>query len=119
MASDFIESENLIERAAYLGDELRKKLDILMMHKHVGDIRSFGFIVGIELVEDKESKIPASSDKILKIITECKDNGLIIGKNGDTVPGFNNVLTLSPPFTTTDEEIEFIVSTVIQAFSKL
>ncbi|WP_268876035.1 aspartate aminotransferase family protein [Gottfriedia luciferensis] len=116
---EIIEQEKLIDRAAYLGNELRKKLDRLIMHKNVGDIRSFGFILGIELVEDKESKIPASPEKVMKIIKECKENGLIIGKNGDTVPGFNNILTLSPPFTTTDEEIDFIVTTLLQAFAKL
>lgn len=116
---EIIERENLIERASYLGKELRKRLDGLLLYKNVGDIRSFGFIAGIELVEDKMSKEPASPELVLKIITECKAQGLIIGRNGDTVPGYNNILTLSPPFTTTDEELDFIVSTLNKAFSKL
>lgn len=116
---EIIERENLIERAAYLGTELRNKLDRLLMHKNVGDIRSFGFIVGIELVEDKTSKIPATPEKVLKVISECKEHGLIIGKNGDTVPGFNNIVTLSPPFTTTDDEIDFIANTLLNAFATL
>jgi taurine-pyruvate aminotransferase len=116
---EIIERENLIERAAYLGEELRKKVDSLLTHENVGDIRSFGFILGIELVEDKSSKNPASPDKLLKIITECREQGLIIGRNGDTVPGLNNILTLSPPFTTTDEELDFIANTLNKAFANL
>ncbi|MGM9985842.1 MAG: aminotransferase class III-fold pyridoxal phosphate-dependent enzyme, partial [Bacillaceae bacterium] len=116
---ELIEQENLIERAEELGLRLRQKLDVLYSHPNVGDIRSFGFIIGIEMVEDKESKTPASNEKVMKIIATCKQNGLIIGRNGDTVPGFNNILTLSPPFVTTDEELDFIVTTVINAFSTL
>jgi adenosylmethionine-8-amino-7-oxononanoate aminotransferase len=116
---EIIERENLIDRAAYLGHELRKKLDHLLLHKNVGDIRSFGFIAGIELVEDKASKKPASPEKLLKVISFCKEQGLIIGRNGDTVPGLNNILTLSPPFTTTDEELDFIANTLTKALSNL
>lgn len=116
---EIIEKENLIDRAAYLGNELRKKLDHLLLHKNVGDIRSFGFIAGIELVEDKTSKKPASPEKLVKVISFCKEQGLIIGRNGDTVPGLNNILTLSPPFTTTDEELDFIVNTLTTALSNL
>lgn len=37
--------------------------------------------------------------------------GLIIGKNGDTVAGFNNVLTFAPPLSSTDEDVQFIIDT--------
>lgn len=114
-----LESENLIERAVVLGVELRNKLEILVNHPNVGDIRSFGFITGIEMVEDKQSKKPASSEMVTKVIAECKKRGLIIGKNGDTVPGFNNVITLCPPFVTTDDELDFIVNTIFESFALL
>lgn len=116
---EIIEEEDLVERAAQLGEALRLKLDVLMEHPHVGDIRSFGLVAGIEMVEDKESKIPASADKVLQVIAECKKRGLLIGKNGDTVPGFNNILTLCPPFVTTDDELNFIVNTLVESFSTL
>ncbi|OXM88417.1 aspartate aminotransferase family protein [Paenibacillus rigui] len=116
---EILEDERLVERAAALGEALRRKLEVLEEHPNVGDIRSFGFIAGIEMVEDKESKIPASAGKVMQVIAECKKRGLLIGKNGDTVPGFNNILTLSPPFVTTDEELDFIVNTLVEAFATL
>ncbi|MDF2650601.1 MAG: aminotransferase [Paenibacillus sp.] len=116
---EIIEEEKLVERAADLGEALRQKLDVLRQHPYVGDIRTFGLVAGIEMVEDKESKIPASAHKVLQVITECKKRGLLIGKNGDTVPGFNNILTLCPPFVTTDEELNFIVNTLVESFSTL
>lgn len=116
---EILEKEKLVGRSCYLGMELRNRLEGLMDHPNVGDIRSFGFMVGIEMVEDKKNKLPASADKVLKVIAACKKRGLIIGKNGDTVPGFNNILTLAPPFSTTDEELNFMVETVFEAFNQL
>ncbi len=116
---DIMDEENLIGKADQLGSELREKLAAIADHPNVGDIRSFGFLAGIEMVEDKESKEAAAPDKVVKVINECKSRGLIIGKNGDTIPGYNNILTLSPPFSTTSEEIDFMVRVLKEAFATL
>ncbi|WP_223067562.1 aspartate aminotransferase family protein [Paenibacillus caui] len=109
---ELMEQENLVERARLIGERLHDELADLLDHPLVGDIRRFGLILGIELVADKETKRPAELETVKAIIGECKRNGLIIGKNGDTVAGFNNVLTLAPPLSSTDEDVEFIVSTL-------
>jgi adenosylmethionine-8-amino-7-oxononanoate aminotransferase len=106
---EIIEDEKLVERSRVLGERLYAGMADLLEHPWVGDIRSFGFLMGIELVEDKRTKEPLGLAKVVKVIAECKARGLIIGKNGDTVAGFNNVLTLSPPLSSTDEDLEFIV----------
>lgn len=116
---ELMEEEQLIERAGRLGEELREKLAFLEEHPNVGDIRSFGFLMGIEMVENRDTKEPAAPDKLAKIIGACKKRGLIIGRNGDTVPGFNNVLTLSPPFSTTSEDLNFIAQVLREAFDEL
>ncbi|WNF08102.1 aspartate aminotransferase family protein [Brevibacillus borstelensis] len=116
---ELMEEEQMIERAGRLGEELREKLSFLEEHLHVGDIRSFGFLMGIEMVENRETKEPAAPDKLTKVIGACKQRGLIIGRNGDTIPGFNNVLTLSPPFSTTSEDIDFIARVLREAFAEL
>jgi taurine-pyruvate aminotransferase len=85
----------------------------------VGDVRCFGFLAGVELVEDKETKESASPEKMGQVMAECKKRGLIIGKNGDTIPGYNNVLTLSPPFCTTSAEVDFIVAVLKESFETL
>ena len=89
------------------------------VHPFVGDIRSFGFLMGIELVEDKETKKPLDVSKVDQIIAGCKSNGLIIGKNGATVAGYNNILTLSPPLSSTEEDLEFIVTTLKNEMYKI
>lgn len=109
---EILEQEQLVERAGILGQRLHSGLSGLLDHKLVGEIRSFGLIAGIELVADKATRQPAGLDIVKGIIAECKDKGLIIGKNGDTVAGFNNVLTLAPPLSSTDGDIQFIIDTV-------
>lgn len=116
---EIMEEEKLIEKAERLGAELREKLSFLENHPHVGDIRSFGFLMGIEMVEDRVTKEPAAPDKLTRVIAACKKRGLIIGRNGDTVPGFNNILTLSPPFSTTSDDLDFIARVLREAFEEL
>lgn len=54
-----------------------------------------------------------------QVIEYCKANGLLIGKNGDTVAGFNNVITLSPPLAMTDDDFAFMVKTIKAGFATL
>ena len=115
---EIIEKENLVERSAELGERLLNELAGLKDHPFVGDIRGLGFLLGIELVEDKVTKEPASNARVAKIIGECKANGLIIGRNGDTVAGFNNILALSPPLSCTDEDLDFIIAVVKKVFKE-
>ena len=115
---EIMEQENLFERSAELGERLLKELEGLKDHPFVGDIRGLGFLLGIELVEDKETREPASNARVAKLIGDCKANGLIVGRNGDTVAGFNNVLALSPPLSCTDEDFEFIVAVIKKVFAE-
>jgi adenosylmethionine-8-amino-7-oxononanoate aminotransferase len=116
---EILKTEKLVQMSAELGRRLKERLQGLAGHWAVGDIRTFGFAAGIELVEDKETKRPASAENMIKVIESCKQRGLLIGKNGDTVPGYANVLTLSPPFVTTFEEVDWMVSTLEIALNTL
>jgi taurine-pyruvate aminotransferase len=81
----------------------------------VGDVRNKGLLFGIELVEDKKTKEPASQDKVGAVVSGCLERSLIVGKNGDTVAGFNNVITLAPPLTVTDDDLEFIAQKLAES----
>jgi adenosylmethionine-8-amino-7-oxononanoate aminotransferase len=116
---EIMERERLIEAADELGRHLKARLLGLASHPNVGDVRTFGFAAGIELVEDKETKRPAPPAMVAKVIESCKQRGLLIGKNGDTVPGCANVLTLAPPFVATREEIDWMAGVIEIALSAL
>jgi taurine-pyruvate aminotransferase len=116
---EIYENERLCQRSKDFGERLLLELDQLKAHPNVGDVRGKGLLVGIELVENKQTKQPIALDQMNKIIALCREEGLIIGKNGDTVAGYNNVLTLAPPLVITEEDFHFIVDTVRQAIFKL
>lgn len=116
---EIMEEENLIEQAAVKGEQLLEQLSELENHPLVGDVRGKGLLIGIELVEDKETKVPVNVEIVNNIIAHCKEKGLIIGKNGDTVAGYNNILTLSPPLNITDDDLQFIVKTLKEVFAQV
>lgn len=116
---EIIEKENIVSRVATLGESILGRLKDLIRHENVGEVRHKGFLYGIELVKDKVSKEPAADEMLAKVIGLCKEKGLIIGRNGDTVPGFNNVLIVAPPLSSTEKDLNFLVETVKYAFDQL
>lgn len=116
---EIMENEKLVERSKELGERLLHELGDIKDHPYVGDVRGKGLLLGIELVENKQTKEPANLDKVIKVISLCKDKGLIIGKNGDTVAGFNNILQLSPPLSITEEDFTFIIKTLKESIIQL
>jgi taurine-pyruvate aminotransferase len=116
---EIMDDENLPERSAEMGARLRDELGELEDHPNVGQVRHKGLLFGIEVVEDKESRVPASNEEVAKVISGCKERGLIVGKNGDTVAGFNNVITLAPPLVLTDGDLTFIARTVKESVRNL
>ncbi len=109
---EIIENENIVERVNELGKSKLSQLHQLMEHENVGEVRQIGFLLGLEMVTDQKSKVPLEDSKMAEIVSECKKKGLIIGRNGDTVPGQNNVIIIAPPLSSTEEDLDFLVETV-------
>ena len=101
---EVIEQEGLVERARRLGDRFMVRLrDLQAAHEQIGDVRGRGLLVGVELVEDRESKAPA--DALGRAITqECFERGLSMNivRSGQIA----NCLRLAPPLTSTEDEID-------------
>ncbi len=117
---EIMENEDLFARSAELGETAINTLkNHLQDHPLVGDVRGKGLLIGIEMVKDRQSKEPLEVDVVNKVISYCKQNGVIIGKNGATVAGYNNVLTLSPPLTIDVEDLELLLSTVIEGIKQV
>lgn len=117
---EILENEKLFDRSRDLGGLLLHELrSQLKDHPNVGDVRGKGLLIGIELVNDKRKKDPLDPTFLNQIVSCCKQEGLLIGKNGTTVAGFNNVLALSPPLTIELEDIHFIVKTLTAAINKI
>ena len=67
----------------------------------IGDVRGYGPMIGVEIVSDKESKNP-DKEKTQQIISNCKENGLLLVSCGE----FGNVIRFMGPLTTPLEQVE-------------
>ena len=55
---DIIEREDILARVTEMGNHMAKRAEGFRAHPSVGDVRTFGLIVGIELVQDKATRQP-------------------------------------------------------------
>jgi adenosylmethionine-8-amino-7-oxononanoate aminotransferase len=99
-----------------MGDKLKNALtQKLGQHPNVGDIRGRGLFVGIELVQDRETKLPFAIEDGLagKIKKTTFEAGLICYPMAGTRDGkFGDHILLAPPFILEDEHIEEIVEKI-------
>lgn len=110
-----IDEEKLIDNAKVNGAYFMTLLtDLQKKYEWIGDIRGKGLAIGIELVEDREIKIPAS-EKTAAICYRCYELGLLVFYVGI----HSNVIEITPPLTITKQDIELAVSIIDQAFSDL
>ncbi len=89
-----IDEEGLVENAARVGARaLERMAGWRGRFPVVGDVRGRGFLLGVELVTDRESRAPAN-DAAERVLYRALDRGLSF----KTTMG--NVLTLTPPLVT-------------------
>ncbi|WP_417436115.1 aspartate aminotransferase family protein [Hoeflea sp.] len=104
-----IENRNLLPKVEEMGRLLRAGLQARFgQHPHVGDIRGRGLFVGVELVQDRETKQPfAPGDRIsAKIKAATFDAGLICYPMSGTIDGRSgDHVLLAPPYIITPEQV--------------
>ncbi|MDH4039818.1 MAG: aminotransferase [Gammaproteobacteria bacterium] len=74
---EIYERDNIYAHAAAMGEYLQGRLAQLRDHERVGEVRGAGLIAAVELVEDKDSRTPAT-DLAKRVTALCQDNGLIV-----------------------------------------
>ena len=78
----------------------------------VGDVRGLSFLVGIELVSDKESRAPFDPSISLsaRVVDEARSRGLVILGNQGGIDGkHGHHLLLVPPYIATEDQLEEIL----------
>jgi 2,2-dialkylglycine decarboxylase (pyruvate) len=102
-----IEEERLVGRAREQGEYLLGRLrELQTAHEQIGDVRGRGLLVGLELVEDRESRRPA--DALGAAVTaECLRRGLSM--NIVRAGSGANCFRMAPPLTISEDEIDLAV----------
>eukprot|EP01052_Picozoa_sp_SAG31_P021487 SAG31_NODE_1664_length_7585_cov_10.994523_10_plen_104_part_00 len=88
-----------MENAEELGQFCKARMVQMMdRHKLIGDVRGIGLLMGIELVEDRDTKARAY-DAAEQIMYSALEKGLSFKLT------MGNIITLCPPLTVTEEEM--------------
>ena len=75
---DIIESQELLARSVRLGRRLEAFFrDLAERHACIGDVRALGAMVGVELVQDSETREPAPQ-LAHRVVAEARDRGLML-----------------------------------------
>jgi 4-aminobutyrate aminotransferase len=108
-----IEEEGLVDRAATLGDYAMNRLRESLQHcPIVGDIRGRGVLFGVEIVQDRGSKLEGNA-MAEQIYYRCLEQGLSFKISQGCV------LTLSPPMTISDTDLDTALTIVESAIAEV
>ena len=104
--------ESLTENASTVGDHLKGRLvELMSRHKLIGDVRGLGLMIGAELVRDRATKEPASTERD-EIVKRCFHKGLLLLGSGV------NTLRFCPPLVVTKEQCDTAVTILDEVLRK-
>ena len=99
---EVIEEEGLRERARRLGARFRAGLEALAeRHPVIGDVRGLGLFIGVELVEDRETRAPAAA-RAAHVVARAREEGILLSTDGP----LHNVLKIKPPLVLAPKEVD-------------
>lgn len=111
-----LQREQLLERARRQGDYLRRGLlELQQRHEAIGDVRGLGLLLGVELVQDRDTREPYHA---LGALTTQRCFELGLSMNIRRRPERGSVWRIAPPLTVSNEEIDRAVAILDQALTE-
>jgi alanine-glyoxylate transaminase/(R)-3-amino-2-methylpropionate-pyruvate transaminase len=105
-----IDADGLQENSRVVGGRFKEGLRALQSrHDLIGDVRGLGLMLGVELVKDRKTRVPAK-EETLEFMERIREQGILIGKGG--LDG--NVLRIKPPMCLSADDVDF----ALYAFDK-
>jgi alanine-glyoxylate transaminase/(R)-3-amino-2-methylpropionate-pyruvate transaminase len=99
-----IDAEGIQANALKVGTHLKNRLlDLQQKHAMIGEVRGMGLLLGVELVSDRKTKLPAKK-QTAAVMELARERGLLIGKGGL----HGNVLRIKPPMCLNLDDANFI-----------
>jgi putrescine aminotransferase len=111
---DIVEGEDLPGNAGRVGAYFLKRLEELRTYDTVGDVRGKGLMIGVELVRDKQKKMPfAPADAYPALLYEAllAQNVMVRVAGGKVI--------LSPPLVFTEEYVDQALTALHSAFKSV
>jgi putrescine aminotransferase len=110
---EIIERENLCQHVRDTGPSFLQQLQVLRDLPIVGDVRGSHYMVGIELVANKQRKqgFESTVGSAQRVFKRCLNRGLIIRPVG-------NVIVLSPPLTFSQAHCQEVAATLYDSINE-
>ena len=110
---DAIEEDGLLANAARVGGELRVELERLTADEpSVGDVRSAGLYIGVEIVTDRESGSPDTA-AAARIVNGLRERRVLLATSGR----HGNVLKIRPPLVFSMSDADWLVTELGEVFA--
>jgi 4-aminobutyrate aminotransferase len=95
-----IMKEKLAENARNIGEYAMKRLmEMYEAHEIIGDIRGKGLMIGVELVKNRKTKVPAEEERDRMIMEAFRRGLLLIGAGPSSI-------RLAPPLIVTKQQMD-------------
>ena len=112
---DYIDENQLMVNAAETGGYLKERLlELQEKYAIIGEVRGMGFLLGIELVEDRKTKVPAKA-ATNAIMMAARDQRILIGKGGTN----GNVIRCTPPMNISKSDVDEFIPRLDRAFAQV
>ena len=111
---DVLQNTSILESSANdLAPYFAQALESLVDHPVVGQVRAKGLVAAVELVKDKGSRERLAPESGGAVYTRDRaiENGLMVRQTGDA-------MIMSPPFVTSTEEVDALVSKLTLALDR-
>jgi 4-aminobutyrate aminotransferase-like enzyme len=106
---DIIINEQLSANANQVGNYLKSRLtELIDRHPIVGDLRGRGLMLGVELVKDRQTKVPLTEREASSIWLDVVMQGVLM-------PYGTNILKLLPPLIIDKTIADTMVSIIDQS----
>jgi 4-aminobutyrate aminotransferase-like enzyme/Ser/Thr protein kinase RdoA (MazF antagonist) len=103
-----LRDENLQQNAQRVGAQWIAQLNELQAKQLlIGDVRGSGLFLGIDLVDDRDTRAPAT-EQATYVANRLRERGILAGIDGP----HHNVIKLRPPLTFSDANAELFNSTL-------
>lgn len=81
--------------------------------KCLGEVRGKGFLIGMEIVKDKDSKVP-DLEKHSELMEKTREAGILMSKGGS----HGNLIRLQPPLILTKADIDYTIDVLEELLTK-
>lgn len=111
---EIFEEDRVLEKVKERIKLLEKRLEEFWDLKHVGDVRQFGLMAGVELIKDKKIKEPFDYGLRtgFKVANSMRKRGIWVRPLGD-------VMVIMPPLSITQEELNYFLDSLFESIREL